>query len=427
MKERVFVTGLGLVCGLGLHWSEVWEKMLAGESAIRAWQPDGVNAYPVKYAAPVDMAAFEHRYGVIGGDNGDLSLPNERRTRFGLAAALQAVEDAGLVEGGPRMGVAIGSGVPERSIADMLLAVGPNGPDWQHLYRQRAALNSALRHGNDHLAGLIARRYDARALTLNTSTACAGAAHAIGVAFRAIRRGEVDCMIAGGADSVLNMLTMTALNLLGAPSIATRFGDKLCRPFDRQRSGFVAGEGGGIVILESETSARRRGAKIYAEVCGFGSSLDAYAVTAPRPDGSGAAMAMQRAIDDARLAKTDIGYINAHGTSTPLNDAAETLAIKTVFSDGAHFKTLAVSANKSMLGHLIAAAGAPEFIATCLSLAQGKITPTINLERADPECDLDYVPGVARAVPLMAALSNSFGFGGLNTCLALKRHQENCA
>ncbi|HSC79093.1 MAG TPA: beta-ketoacyl-[acyl-carrier-protein] synthase family protein [Chitinolyticbacter sp.] len=422
MSERVFVTGLGAVTGLGLDVAALWQGLCQGRSAIRRWQPEGVSDFPVRYAAPVDWDAFQCAYRSAFW----WQTPMERRSRFGLAAAEQAVNDAGLtlLAGDERrLGVTIGSGVPERDPADLLLALGSDGPDWQRLYRRVAELNpnSGLVNSNDQLAALIARRFDLAGPVLHFSTACAGAAHAIGHGFRMIRRGEVDAMVVGGADSVLNLPTMIGLLLLGAPSIAEKFGDTLCRPFDRDRSGFVAAEGGAVLVLESERSALERGARIYAEIVGFGSAMDAYRITAPHPEGRGAALAMQRALRDAQLAPDEIDHINAHGTSTPLNDPAETLAIRQVFGDCAG--RIAISSNKSMLGHLIAAAGAPECIATVLAVRDGQVPPTLNLSQPDETCNLDYVPGsAARAMPVRAALCNSFGFGGLNACIAVQRH-----
>ena len=229
-------------------------------------------------------------------------------------------------------------------------------------------------------------------------------------------------MLVGGADSALNFYSMLAMHLIGAPSVDDSHGDRLCRPFDRARSGLVAGEGAGVLVLESESRALRRGAPIHAELCGFGSALDAYRITAPHPEGLGAAQAMERALADAGMAPEEVGHINAHGTSTPLNDATETLAIKRVFARGEHYRRIAVSASKSQLGHLITAAGAPECVATALALKHGRVPPTLNLQDPDPLCDLDCVPLVARRMQLRAALTNSFGFGGLNVSLALRRH-----
>ncbi|WP_216819954.1 beta-ketoacyl synthase [Zoogloea sp. LCSB751] len=421
-RERVVVTGLGAVTGLGMGWKSLWSGLCNGHSAIRPWRPDGVDDFPVKYAAPVDMADLAQRYGQAAW----WEAPMEKRTRFGLAAALEALADAGLVpaELPLRSGIAMGSGVPERDPADMHLALGPNGPDWRLLHQRAAELNpnSGLLNSNDHLSMSLAQVLGINGPNLNFSTACAGATHAIGHGMRMIRRGECDLMIVGGADSVLNLPTMIGLHLLGAPSTAERFGDRLCRPFDRDRSGFVAAEGAGVLILEREAHAQRRGAQIYAEIAGFGSGMDAYRISAPHPEGLGARLAMQRALRDARLDPADVGHINAHGTSTPLNDPAETLAISTTFANGDHYRRLSVTANKSMLGHLIAAAGAPECIATVLSVADGIVPPTLNLENPDPSCYLDYVPGSARRQALRAALSNSFGFGGLNAVIAVKAY-----
>ncbi|MYT30240.1 MULTISPECIES: beta-ketoacyl-[acyl-carrier-protein] synthase family protein [unclassified Streptomyces] len=425
MSRRVVVTGLGAVCGLGLDWQTMWDGLTAGRSAIRAWRPPGVDDFPVRYAAPVDDAEFAARYGA----EADPDRPLERRTRFGLAAAAQALADAGLDAPGTvgRIGTAVGSGVPERDPYELLHAIGEDGlPSWQTLFARRDRLDraSGLFCTNDALAAGIAARHRLRGPALNFSTACAGATHAIGHGLRMIRRGEVDAMVVGGADSVLNLPTMTGLHLLGAPSTSELFGDRLCRAFDRDRSGLVAAEGAAMLVLESEESARRRGAAVYAELAGFGSSLDAYQVTAPHPEGHGAALAMSRALADGGVAPEAVDSVNAHGTSTPLNDPIETRAIKDVFAAGEHYRKLAVTANKTMLGHLIAAAGAPELIATVLSVRDGIVPPTLNLENPDPACDLDYVPEKARYQEVSAAVSNSFGFGGLNASLVVRGYEH---
>lgn len=420
MSQRVVVTGLGVVGGLGFHWRDFWNALLAGKSAVVPWQPGAIRDFPVRYAAPVDDAAFAAAFS----SQLESLPPMERRSRFGVMAAYAAMQDAGLSDGYVRLGVAVGSGVPERDMTDMLLAMTPDGPRWEALYARRNELNPSLRAGNDQLGAVIARLFKARGPVQNFSTACAGAAHAIGSAFRMIRNGEIPCMIAGGADSVLSPMTMTGLHLLGAPSVNEDLGDKLCRPFDEARSGFVAAEGGAFVVLESLEQALARNANIYGEIIGFGSSMDAYRVTAPHPEGKGAAQSMANALRDAKLAPAAIDYINAHGTSTPLNDPAETMAIKQVFAAGDHYRKLAVSATKSQIGHWIAAAGAPEFIATLLAVRDGIAPPTLNLENPDPACDLDYVPGQARAMAIGAALSNSFGFGGLNASLIVKPYNK---
>lgn len=439
MTRRVVVTGLGAVCGLGLDWQTMWEGLCAGRSAIRAWRLPGIEDFPVRYAAPVDDEAFARCHGA----DADPDRPMERRMRFGLAAAGQALADAGIDTGTGlgtgrgrgsgdgrlpgRVGTAVGSGVPERDPYELLHALDEDGAlSWQTLYARRAELDraSGLFCTNDALATGIAARHRLRGPALNFSTACAGATHAIGHGFRMIRRGEVDAMLVGGADSVLNLPTMTGLHLLGAPSTSELFGDRLCRAFDRDRSGLVAAEGAAMLVLESEESARRRGARIYAEVAGFGSSLDAYQVTAPHPEGKGAALAMGRALADGAVEPGEVDCVNAHGTSTPLNDPIETRAIKDVFAGGGHYRKLAVTANKTMLGHLIAAAGAPELIATVLSVRDGIVPPTLNLENPDPACDLDYVPDKARHQEVSVAVSNSFGFGGLNASLVVRGYEH---
>ncbi|MFJ4194753.1 beta-ketoacyl-[acyl-carrier-protein] synthase family protein [Pseudomonas sp. NPDC089534] len=424
---RIVITGMGAVTGFGFEWQTLWEKMLGGEHCVRPWQPDdlGEEPFPVRYAAAVDMALMPQR--LQGHPAWD--MPLERRSRFGWVAATQAVADSRLSPGQLRdAAVLCASGAPQHMLADMLLAQAPDGrePDWSHLMSRSAQVSGegSLRQGNDRLARVIADDLGCEGPVINISSACAGAAQAIGNAFQMIRRGEVSVALAGGADSVLNLDTMAALYLLGAASGEQRWGADLCRPFDRDRSGLIAGEGGGFVVLESLEHALARGATPYAEVLGFGSSLDAYKVTAPQPEGRGAALAMQAALDDAGLRASQIDLINAHGTSTPLNDVAETLAIKSVFAEQRHYRSLAVSANKSQFGHLIAAAGAPECIVTALACLNDLVTPTVNLHHADEQCDLDYCPGEAVSRRVDFALSNSFGFGGLNTSLALGKYRE---
>jgi 3-oxoacyl-[acyl-carrier-protein] synthase II len=422
-RNRVFVTGLGVVASLGLDWQSFWEALLAGRSGIRRWAPEGYEDFPVKFAAPVDRQALEESFG----GEGILDGAMEHRTAFGAAAARRALRDAGLEPGTePLRGTAVvvGSGVPERDPADMLLALGDGGPSWNHLIRNRSRRNPRLRQNNDALADLVSRQNGCRGPSLNVSTACAGAAQAIGIGLRMIRRGEVDRVLCGGADSVLNLPTMTGLMLLGAPSLSDNLEHRLSRPFDRDRNGFVAAEGAGMVLLESEAAAAARGARVHAELAGFGCSADAHRVTAPHPEGLGAAEAMRRALADAGVAPERVGCINAHGTSTPLNDPIETAAIKAVFAEGEHYRKLAVSASKSQLGHLIAASGGPEFIATVLTVRDGHIPPTLNLATPDPLCDLDYVSEGARRQAVECALSNSFGFGGFNVSLLVQRHDN---
>jgi len=425
---RIVITGMGAVTGFGFEWQTLWEKMLGAEHCVCPWQPDGVGdgTFPVRYAAAVDMTLLPEALK----DHPAWNIALEKRSRFGWVAATQAVNDSRLAPDQLReAAVLCASGAPQHMLADMLLTLAPDGsaPGWQHLMPRAGQVNAegSLRQSNDRLARVIADGLGCEGPVINISSACAGASQAIGNAFQMIRRGEVNVAIAGGADSVLNLDTMAALYLLGAASSEQRWGVDLCRPFDRNRSGLIAGEGGGFVVLESLEHALARGATPYAEVLGFGSSLDAYKVTAPQPEGRGAALAMQAALDDAGLRAQQIDLINAHGTSTPLNDVAETLAIKSVFAEHRHYRSLTVSANKSQFGHLIAAAGAPECMVTALACLNDLVTPTVNLHDVDEQCDLDYCAGQAVSRRVDFALSNSFGFGGLNTSLALGKYREH--
>ena len=426
--RRVVITGMGAVTGFGFEWQSMWMQMLDGAHCIRPWQPEEITdgSFPVRYAAAVDMGLLPAYLQ----EHPAWRLPLEKRSRYGWVAATQAFSDSGLQAEQLRdAAVLCASGAPQHMLADMQLALADEahaGADWRHLM-QRAAevqVQGSLRQSNDRLAQVIADDLGCEGPVINISSACAGAAQAIGNAFQMIRRGEVEIALAGGADSVLNLDTMGALYLLGAASSEQRWGKDLCRPFDRDRSGLVAGEGGGFIVLETLERALARGAKPYAEIIGFGSSLDAYKVTAPDPQGRGAAFAMQAALRDAGVEPEQVDMINAHGTSTPLNDATETLAIKNVFSRGDHYQQLAVSANKSQFGHLIAAAGAPEMMLTALACRDDRITPTVNLHHPDNGCDLQYCAqqAVSRRVDL--ALSNSFGFGGLNTSLVVRKYRE---
>lgn len=418
--ERVFVTGLGSVNGLANNAADFWRKMIAGESAIRHWPGGIAKGLPVSYVAEVDWQRFREQFA----DYSALAHNMEKRTAFGLVAAAEALRDAGLTDAARRSrsaGVIVGSGVPERDEAFDIAAYTRSGLDWNRWWDNRiqADKNSGTWLSNDHLGVTLAREFSITGPVLNISTACAGAAQAIGIASRMIRRGETSVMLAGGADSVLNTVTMIGLYLLGAPSTKETLAERLCRPFDRDRSGLVAGEGGAMVVLESESHARRRGARVYAEVLGYGASMDAYKITAPHPEGEGQARAMSRALEQAGLPPASIDYINAHGTSTPLNDLAETLAIKSVFAEAQHYRQLAVSSIKAHIGHLIAAAGAAEFVATVLAVEQQTAPPTLNLDNPDDGCDLDYVPLQARPMRIRHAMTNSFGFGGLNTSLVV--------
>ncbi|CDH19386.1 conserved hypothetical protein [Xenorhabdus bovienii str. kraussei Quebec] len=419
--RRVVVTGMGIVSAFGSHLDTVWKKLSNGESAIKPLIFGDNGVCPVKYAAQVDFDALLAEYPAY--------LPEacitEKRGVMGVIAASKALEDAGLASSqlmDKHIGIYGCSGVSELSEDDRhLWRKNNHGEDSeqaiQALFEQRHNLSiySGIRCSNDGMVKEIARRFSLSGPVINVNAACAGATHAIGLACQSIKRRETSVMLAGGADSVISLHTLIGLKLLGATAITKKWGGRLCRPFDKDRSGLVAGEGGAFLVLESEESALRRGARIYAEVKGYGSSLDAYKLTAPHPDGIGAEIAIRQAIRDSGLHPNQIDYVNAHGTSTPLNDELETAVIKRIFGS----QPPLVSATKSMLGHWIAAAGAVEAVATVLTVKNQFIPPTINLETPDPLCDLDYVPQQGRAVPVRNAITNSFGFGGINSCLVI--------
>ncbi|MGK0440352.1 MAG: 3-oxoacyl-[acyl-carrier-protein] synthase II [Pseudohongiellaceae bacterium] len=389
---------------------QYWNSIREGISAVTDWQPEGCDDFPVRYAAAINFAQFktDHQQMLAG------SPLLERRGYFGLAAALHAYKDARL-DKSMSIGCAVCSGVPDISDNEML-ALQAAGAYPESLQTHQPTDMSGLACSNDRMVSAIAEKCDITGPVLNINGACAGAAQALGMAYRAIRRGEVDVVLAGGADSVLNTRVMSGLFLLGATATTSPKGLSLCCPFDKQRSGLVAGEGGAFLVLESESSAKARGATIYAEVIGYGSSLDAYKITAPHPEGQGAKAAMLAAMNDAQIQPQDIDYINAHGTSTPLNDQVETHVIKDIFSACQDYPL--VSSTKSMIGHWISAAAAPEAMATVLGIYHGVVPPTINLMTPDSDCDLDYVSHCAREKKIRYALSNSFGFGGINACLA---------
>jgi len=418
--RRVVVTGLGLVTGLGRQVEENWRKALAGQSGVTAFAGPGSSGCPVRAAGAVsaaDWAAIaarfpeENRHAI------------ERRTLFALWAADEAWRDAGSPCGGPRAGVALGAGLGILRLEDQLHWAEPDGQlNLQDLGTapDLAELDSQLQHRADEPSWRIARRLGLAGPSATVTTACASAGQAIGTAFRMVRRGEADWIVAGGADSMIHPVGLVYFVLLGAASTSAEPPDTVCRPFDRRRSGLVMGEGAGVVILEAEAHARARGARIYAELAGYGASFDAWRVTAPHPEGAGAARAMRAALADAGLDPGGIDYINAHGTGTRLNDVAEAQAIRAVF--GAEAAGLAVSSSKSLIGHLLAACGGPECVLTVLSVNRDEIHPTRNLEQPDPKCGLDCVPGTSRRRIVRAALSNSFGFGGQNACLAVRKY-----
>jgi len=422
---RVVITGIGMLTPLGMGIEENWDSLVNGRSGIRKLTCFNAAGYPTQIAG--EVKGFDVRKTL--GDRPDLDAIGIH-TQFSLAAAKLAYEDAGLGDAQvppERMGVYLGCG--EGTPAFLWLASRIR----ESLQDGKISIPEFLRRGREMLDPRkdiesepnkpvyhIANAYNACGPNSNCLTACAASAQAIGEAACTIVRGDADVMFAGGAHSMIHPLGVAGFNLLTAISTHNSEPEKASRPFDLKRNGFVLSEGAGILILEEARRAVRRGAKIYGEVRGFGCSSDAYRITDVHPEGRGAVQAMQNAVRDARIGVEEVGYINAHGTSTQINDKVETLAIKKVFQ--AHSKKVAVSSTKSMMGHLIAAAGAVEAAVCLLAITRGVIPPTINYEFPDTECDLAYVPNVARESKVDIALSNSFGFGGQNVCIIFSRY-----
>jgi 3-oxoacyl-[acyl-carrier-protein] synthase II len=340
---------------------------------------------------------------------------NDRYTHFGFVAAKQAVKDSGLDmarEDGDRVGVIIGSGIGGMwTYESQLKVLAERGP------RKVSPFTIPSLIGN-MCSGLVAIELGARGPNFGIVSACATGTHALGEAAHAIRRGEVDVMVAGGSEAAITPFAYASFCSMKAMSTRNDAPEQACRPFDQGRDGFIMGEGAGVVVLESLEHARARGAKIYCELAGYAATCDAFHITQPDPEGKGLSMAMKRALASAELAPASIDYINAHGTSTPYNDKFETLAIKQVFGD--HARKLAVSSTKSMTGHLLGAAGGIESVICAKTIETGRIAPTINLVEPDPDCDLDYVPNVAREANVRAVLSNNLGFGGQNAAAVFR-------
>lgn len=422
-KRRVVVTGLGLVTSLGLDVEENWQKALAGVSGIHRL------AYPLSQKSPVQAVGEVHASDwqrIEKEFREESALEGERKTLFALWAAKRALEDADLLRDcAPRnrYGVILASGLGINRLEDLHPWIGANrnfdlvrfGKESEGVQRE-----SILRNNSNRTAALVSARFGFHGLNGTVTSACASGTHAVGIGYRAIQRGEADVMAVGGADSMINPVGLVFFVLLGAATTSSDPPETVCKPFDRKRSGLVMGEGAGLAILEEESHALRRGVRIYAEVVGYGASLDAYQVTAPHPEGRGAEQSMRAAFRDAGFGPEEIDYVNAHGTSTKLNDIIETVAIKKVF--GEHASRVAISSSKSLIGHLLAGSGAPEFVFTVLTVARDAIHPTLNLTHSDPKCDLDYVPNGKRIQTVRAALSNSFGFGGQNGSIIVKKY-----
>lgn len=412
MKRRVVVTGLGAVTPLGNDIHATWRAVIGAASGIRPITRFDASAFPVHIAGEVsnfDPLPYISRREA---NKTDLFI------QYAVAAALMALEDAGisLPLGEPqRVGVLVGSGrggvaTFEKNMA-ALLAKGPRAVS--PFFTPMTLVNMA--------SGCISMKTGATGPCLDVSTACATGTHAIGEAMNIILRGDADVMVAGAAEAALTPLVLAGFCQARALSQRNLEPAKASRPFDKMRDGFVLSEGAAVLILEEIGHATKRGARIYAEAAGYGLSSDAYHYTMPGPNGQGPVLAMQRALRRAEISPGEIDYINAHGTGTVLNDVIETKAIRKVF--GRHADAIAVSSIKSMLGHMLGAAGAVEAAITALTIYEGVIPPTINYEQPDPQCDLDYVPNTARRRAVKAALSNSLGFGGINAALVLKKYE----
>lgn len=411
-RTRVVVTGLGAITPAGQTVEEYWQNLVAGRSGIGYLTMVDPTGYPCKFAGEVkdwDPTRYIERKA---------ARRMARFTQFMVAAAAQAIADARLeldAEDRDRVGVLIGNGgggYPDiQEAARILFERG--GMKIDPLYMARSLGNMA--------AAQVALQFGLRGYNGTIVTACAAGTQAIGEAAMLIRAGRAEIVVTGGCEAGISELGLAGFSVMRALTSSEGPPEEASRPFDATRDGFVPCEGAGALILESEAHARARGARIYAEIAGFGCTNDAFHIVAPPDDGEGAARAMAEALRDAGLAPSDIDYINAHATSTPLGDAAETRAIKRVFGEEAY--RLAISATKSLIGHGLGASGGMETVATIKTIETGTIHPTINLHHPDPECDLDYVPNIARQVPVRAALKNSFGFGGQNSSLAIVRYE----
>jgi 3-oxoacyl-[acyl-carrier-protein] synthase II len=408
--SRVVITGMGVVTSVGIGLDDFWNGLVSGKNGVSRLTRFDPSGFPSTMASEVrdfDPERWIDRKSAARMD---------RFSQFALAASEMALADGGLLGSAfdpERAGVIIGSGIGGSETIEAgqakLAEKGPRGLD--PFFVSKLLINMA--------ACMVSIRFGLRGPLSAPSVACSTGANAIGDAFRIIQRGDADVMLAGGSEACLTVLAYGGFCANRSMSRRNDDVERASRPFDRNRDGFVMGEGAGVVVLERLEHARSRGVRIYAELAGYGNTADAYHFTAPEPGGGGMIRSMRRALDDARLKPEDVGYVNAHGTSTVLNDKFETTAIMAAF--GPHARALKVSSIKSMIGHLLAAAGAVEFVATVMSVYAGIVPPTINYAEPDPECPLDYVTRGAERLDLRAAISNSFGFGGGNACLAVRR------
>ncbi|MDR1289946.1 MAG: beta-ketoacyl-[acyl-carrier-protein] synthase family protein [Planctomycetaceae bacterium] len=432
--RRVVITGIGLVTPIGYEVEVVWQRLLAGESGVGKITLFDASNFPTQIAAEVK----DFDMSVIGENPSDWEL-QDRHTRFAVGAGFKAMTDSGLwdaagkVKAFPydsdRIGVYTGAGEGEQDFGNftsMVLASVDGSPtgefDMGKFIQCGVKILDPVKEleQEPHMpAAHLAAMFQAFGPNANCLTACSASPQAVGEAAQIIKRDEADLMIAGGAHSMIHPFGVTGFNLLTALSTNNSDPAGASRPFDRERDGFVLGEGAAIVVLEELEHARARGAKIYAELVGYGATADAFRITDIHPEGRGAIGCMQQALNDAKLTIEEVDYINAHGTSTTVNDRVESLAIRKLFGERAY--KIPVSSTKSVTGHLVAAAGVSELIYCILAMRDGIVPPTINYHTPDPDCDLDYVPNKAREVKVNVALSNSFGFGGQNVTLAIKK------
>lgn len=440
MRKRVVITGIGWITPLGHDIESVWKRLLNGESGIAPTTLFDARTFPTTFSAEVK----HYDFATLLGARAEKHRSAGRNSRFALGAAVQAWRMAGLPypyapgaqQGGLkldpyRVGTYLGAGeggLDFENFTRTSLAAWPEGANaldtrrWGELAMKTFHAMTEIEQEPNMSIAHLAMEFNARGPSLNCLTACAASTQAIGEATEIIRHGDADIMISGGAHSMIHPFGVTGFNRLTALSTFNDNPQQACRPFDATRGGFVLGEGSGIVILESLDHAKARGAKILCEVAGYGSSADAFRVTDQHPEGRGAIVAMKEALRDAEMSVNDIAYINAHGTGTKENDSTESMAIKAVFAErNGGPKTVPISSIKSMMGHLIAAAGAVELITCVLAIRDNVLPPTANYSQPDPECDLDYVPNKARAAACDVAMSNSFGFGGQNDTIIVRR------
>jgi 3-oxoacyl-[acyl-carrier-protein] synthase II len=424
MRRRVVISGVGCVTPMGAEVKQMWEGLKQGASGVGYTSVFDASRFPTKISAEVR----DWDISQVGEDPQKWKLRG-RHTKFAAGAAKTAVRDSGLLDSPldpTRFGVYLGSGEGNQDFLCFarMMAAAMQGEKFDMARFTKAGMEwlhptIELEQEPNMPAGHLAALFNAQGPNANCLTACAASSQAIGEAVEIIRRGDADAMLSGGTHSMIHPFGVTGFNLLTALSTNNEHPTQASRPFDRDRDGFVLGEGAAMVVLEEYEHARRRGAPIYGEVSGYGSTADAYRITDTHPEGRGATRCIQLALEDAGLNPEDIHYINAHGTSTEVNDKVETLAIKNAF--GEHAYQVPVSSTKSMMGHLIAAAGATELIVCLMAIRDNVLPPTTNYHTPDPACDLDYIPNTARAARCDHALSNSFGFGGQNITLIVSR------